>query len=361
MVSNCKFSFRLAYLTLLTAFLFSLQACAQLKLNSPYATTLKITPSIIKTSLGNVEVRKLGSPAPSQSSTGSAGLVYLIPGFPGSSLENIPLAQQLSQKAYLAQLINPPGHGQVAIGNSRWDFSFPHYGQALFEAIQVLNSQNPDHDHQIIIAHSAGAEMAWHLLRLQIQNNTLSRYTKIVLINPWLPSLSNHPVPWTSDDEDLLNYPFWLVKLLGPAFKRHAQQRLFSDLNNKHVRDYLVAHEKLTENFAGWWPFDDRFVRLMKQTTRTQRDILRQQTRYELNKKILSRLDKKLHEAQIRILVINSAPGLDKVIPDDYKQALQKAIRAKLPTTNITFFADIAAGHMLQVEQPEKVMNEVLR
>lgn len=291
----------------------------------------------------------------------SKGTVYLVPGIPGSSLENVPLGRELSRKGYLVRLLNPPGHGQIPIGNSQWKYSFPQYGQALFESIQTLETENPTTGEHILVAHSAGAEMALKLIQNQLKAKTLPSQYKIYLINPWLPSISNHPLPWTSDDEDLLRYSPWLVKLFGLASKASVHKRLFLDPEKEQNADYLDAHEKLTENFGGWWPFDDRFVRLMQKTTRTQWTILQQGARYELPKNTLRQLNAELHKAMVQVVIISSSPGLDKVIPDDYKQSLEKALRSKLPDVNIKFTQGIKGGHMLQVEQLKQVLRNILK
>lgn len=340
MFLNKKITFMLLLLTL--------QACTSVK--APYSTLFQTTPKIIKTSVGNVEVLKMGS------DSSSKGTIYLVPGIPGSSLENVPLGHELSQKGYTVRLLNPPGHGQIAPGSTRWDFSFPLYGQALFESIQTLEAESPTKGEHILIAHSAGAEMALKLIYQQIETETLPKQYKIILINPWLPSISNHPLPWTSDDEDLLRYSPWLVKLFGLTSKASVHKRLFLNPEKEQNADYLNAHEKLTEDFGGWWPFDDRFVRLMKKTTHTQWTILQQGVQYELPKSKLRQLDAKLHRAMVQVIIINSSQNLDKVIPDDYKQSLEKALRSKLPNVSIKFTQGIEGGHMLQVEQLKRVL-----
>lgn len=321
-----------------------------MSVKAPYSTIFQTVPTKIKTSVGNVEVWKMGG------DSSLKGTAYLIPGFPGSSLENVPLGRELSRKGYLVRLLNPPGHGQIASGNTRWDYSFLQYGQSLYESIQTLEAEKPTKGEHIIIAHSAGAEMALNLLLKQIKTETLPKQYKIVLINPWLPSLSNHPIPWTSDDEDLLRYSPWLVKLFGPATKASAYKRLFLNPKKDQNADYLNAHEQLTENLGGWWPFDDRFVRLMKRTAHTQRTILQQGSQYELSQNAIMQLDMKLSTVKVQMIVINSSQGNDKVIPDAYKQSLKKALRSKLPNVNIIFTQGIEGGHMLQVEQLKRVL-----
>lgn len=331
---------------------FSLHACTSIK--APYSTVLQSSPTKITTSVGNVEVLKMGI-------LSSKGSVYLIPGFPGSSLENAPLGRELARKGYAVQLLNPPGHGQIAVGNTHWNYTFPQYGQALYESIQTLEIKNAPKGEHLVIAHSAGAEMVLQLLLKQIERDTIPMRYKIVLINPWLPSLSNHPIPWTSDDEDLLKYPSWLVKLLGPASKEKAHKRLFINPSKQHNIDYLNAHEKMTENLGGWWPFDDRFVRLMKATTRTQKTILQQGAQYELTKTNVAQLNKRLSAAKIQLIVINSSNGFDQIIPSHYKKALNKALRTKLPNVNIQFSPAIKGGHMLQVERYQQIVKDVVR
>ena len=336
----------------LIALLVLLQACTSIK--APYSTILQPAPTTIRTSVGNVGLWKMGK-APSLE-----GSVYLIPGIPGSSLENAPLGRELARKGYSVNLLNPPGHGQIAVGNTHWNYTFPQYGQALYDSIQTLEVGNIAKGERIIIAHSAGAEMVFELLQNQIKRDTLPKHYKIVLINPWLPSLSNHAISWTSEDEDILKYPSWLVKLFGPASKATAHKRLFHNPLKNQNTDYLNAHEKLTENLGGWWPFDDRFVRLMKATTRSQRTILQQGSQYELTKNATNLLNKKLTSAKVRLIVISSAKGFDQIIPSTYKQSLKKALRAKLPTVSIRFAKGIEGGHMLQVEQLKRVVGELL-
>jgi len=333
--------------------LLSLQACTSVK--PPYSTILQSVPTKIKTSVGNVEVWEMGN------KSSSKGAVYLIPGIPGSSLENATLGSAMARKEYSVRLLNPPGHGQIAVGNKHWDYSFPQYGRALYESIQTLEASRITHGERILIAHSAGAEMVFELLQNQINKGTLPKKYKIVLINPWLPSLSNYPIPWTSDDEDILKYSPWLVKLFGPVSKASVHKRLFMNPHNKQSADYLNAHETLTENLGGWWPFDSHFVRLMRATTHTQRAILLQGSTYERTKNVTEQLNKKLSTAKVEVLIINSSNKRDQIIPSDYKTALKKALRSKLPDVSIKFNQEIVGGHMLQVEQPTQVLEAVFK
>jgi len=97
----------------------------------------------------------------------------------------------------------------------------------------------------------------------------------------------------------------------------------------------------------------------MQQTTRTQRDILLKGSDCELGKNEATQLALALRQANVQIIVINSSPGLDKIIPDDYKQALHSALRSKLPHVAI-HFADVSGGgHMLQVEQLQPVLDKI--
>ena len=334
-----------------------LQACSSIK--APYASLLHSVPTVIKTSVGNVEVLNTGKQNLTKAKS-PKGTSYLIPGFPGSSLENMPLAQALSKKGYTVYLLNPPGHGRVAIENPHWQFQFPQYAQALDESLRTLQSIHKENGEQVIIAHSAGAEMVFQLLLSNVnKRQALPRFNKIILINPWLPSISNASIPWTSKDEDLLIYPTLLVKLLGPFSKTASYKRLFLNPQQKQNRDYLAAHEKLTENLGGWWPFDSRFVRLMKGTTRTQKAILEQNREYQQSKNDLAPLNKQLNRIKTQLIIINSANGLDHIIPSTYKQLLQKALREKLPNVTMRFIEVKNSGHMLQVEQTGQVANQL--
>jgi len=330
-----------------------LQACSSIK--TPYSVYLRSTPFMIKTSIGNVEVLQMGK------GLSKKGVVYLIPGFPGSSLENMPLGSALASKGYLVYLLNPPGHGRLAIGNNHWQFRFPQYAKALDESLRTLQAIHKTRGQQIIIAHSAAAEMVFKLLLNKTnKRQALPKINEIALINPWLPSISNAPIPWTRDDEDLLNYPPLLVKLFGPFSKTSVQQRLFLNPHQKQSTRYLVAHEKLTENLGGWWPFDSRFVRLMKATTRTQKTILKQGRQYELSKRMLAGLNQQLTMAKTQLIIINSAKGNDQIIPSAYKLSLQKALREKLTNVHMHFTEINNAGHMLQVEQTGEILKEIL-
>jgi len=331
---------------------FTLQACTSIK--PPYSGFLQSPTSIIKTPVGNTEVIKWEPTSPSKTTT------YLIPGFPGSSLENAPLAKKLVQKGYFVHLINPPEHGRIASGNANWNYTFPQYGRALFDSIQKLKSSSVSTKYPLIIAHSAGAEMVFQWLLLEAKQGNLSHY-KIVFINPWLPSISNHPIPWTKDDEDILNYSPWLVKFFGPISKDSFQKRLFVNPANKQNQDYLNAHEKMTENIGGWGTFNNRFVRLMIGTTRSQKAVLQQGKRYELPKAELVQLDKNMHSAKLSMLIINSSNDHDKIIPSNYKNALNHALKSKLPNAVTKFVSLPKGGHMLQVEQTQQVANEILR
>lgn len=339
------------YLPLYLLLIFALQACSQVK--QPYSDIFNTRPAVIKTSAGNVEVWTLAYEAPLK------GTATIIPGFPGSVLESVPLGHELARRGYRVHLLNPPGHGQSAPGNPLWDYSFPMYGTALFETIRSLETQQATQGEYLLIAHSAGAEMAFKLIRKQAEQHALPQNGKLVLINPWLPSLSNRPIPWTREDEDLLRYSPWLVKLLGPAAKHEAHQRLFVDPKRPQNRAYLDAHERLTENLGGWWPFDDRFVRLMQRTLHTQKAILEQGSKYEITAHETKQLDQELVQANVQILVIRSAPRLDQIIPDDYQHALQTAMLRKLSQVTSRFSEINNGGHMLQVEQLQAVLNTI--
>jgi pimeloyl-ACP methyl ester carboxylesterase len=307
-------------------------------------------PSIIKTSVGNVEVWK------KQTKLSSRNSVYFIPGFPGSSLENASLGRELLRQGYAVHLINPPGHGQAGTGNKNWRYRFPQYGRALFDSIKTDSSstKNP-----IIIAHSAGAEMVMQWLLLHAQNGDLPKHTRIVFINPWLPSISNAPITWTQEDDDLLDYSPWLVKFFGPFSKNSVHKRLFTNPKQKHNADYIEAHEELSEDLGGWGAFDYRFVNLIRGTTRTQRSILQQSAAYELSGRKLALLNKFLLSANVNLLVISSSGTHDKIIPRSYRESLKKALHSKLPTVKINF-SDIAkGGHILQVEQPKQVLSAI--
>jgi len=331
-----------------------LQACSSIK--KPYSTLLQTPPVIIKTSVGNVEAWKWKPPS---TSSRANNIVYLIPGFPGSSLENTPLAKELLHKGYSVQLINPPGHGQSIIGNAKWKYEFPQYGRALFESFKTLDADSGVNSKKTIIAHSAGAEMVMKLLQLQMTAGELPEHYNIVLINPWLPSISNQPIPWTKDDEDILKYSPALITLFGPLSKGASHKRLFRDPFNTKSSDYLTAHEQLTEDLGGWGTFDSRFVRLMIGTTRVQKNILQQGKSYELSADKIAQLRKALRSATAKLLLINSTITQDKVIPSAYKSALKKALITKFPSVNIRWVDVVKGGHMLHVEQPKKVMQAI--
>lgn len=334
-------------------FMFFLTGCTSIK--EPYSTILHHHPSIVKTSVGSVEVWKW------RTNAASKGTAYLIPGFPGSSLENAPLGQELTRRGYSVHLINPPGHGQNNSGNILWSYSFPQYGRALNESINQLEAKNPFSEKKIIIAHSTGAEMVFQLLQKQITEGRLTDSLRIVLINPWLPSLSNHPIPWMEDDEDILKFSPWLVKVFGPLSKQSTHNRLFKDPRKAQNSAYLDAHEKLTENLGGWWPFNQRFVRLLRGTTRTQSVVLSRKKSYEFSKRETIQLNKELKAANIHIIIINSSENMDQIIPTPYKQALNKSLRSKLPSVNIRFSNKLNGGHMLQVEQLQQVLKEITK
>ena len=332
-----------------------LQGCSSLK--KPYSAIIQSPPDLIKTSVGNTEIWKW---EPSSTSTSMIkGVAYLIPGFPGSSLENAPLAQELLGKGYSIRLINPPGHGQSAIGNTNWNYNFTQYGHALYESFQQFKSTSSTHSNHLIIAHSAGAEMVLKLLLLQAKTGGLSKQYNIVFINRWLPSISNHPIPWTEDDENTLKYSPALVRIFGPILKDTAHKRLFSDPNQKQSADYLAAHEKLTEDLGGWGIFDGRFVRLMIGTTHTQKNILQQGANYELPVDEVIQLRKALHFPKMNMLIINSSAKNDKVIPSAYKSMLKKSLESKLPNISLKFIEILKGGHMLQIEQPQQVFNAI--
>ncbi len=345
MVFNNKLIFLLVVLML--------QACSSIK--KPYSKILQSSPEIINTSIGNVEIWEW-EPSPVLTSI-SKGTAYLIPGFPGSSLDNASLAQKLIRKGYSVKLINPPGHGRSAISNTRWHYQFDQYGRTLYESIQNLETGTPANTQPTIIAHSAGAEMLFNWLLLQMKKGDLPKQYNIVLINPWLPSISNHPIPWTEDDENILKYSPLLVKLFGPISKSSTHKRLFSDLSQRQNADYLMAHEKLTESLNGWGAFNNRFVSLLINTTRTQKNILIQGNGYPLPAKKIIQLRKFLRLAKIKILVINSSTTNDKIIPIAYKTALKKALEMKLPDIDIKFVDILKGGHMLQIEQPQRIID----
>jgi len=334
-----------------------LQACSSIK--KPYSTILQSPPNIIKTSVGNVEVWKWEPP--SSITNKSKGDVYLIPGFPGSSLDNAVLAQKLLQNGYSIKLINPPGHGKNEINNNYWHFSFDQYARALYESDRVLRNDLPASKSLTVVAHSAGAEMVFKGLLLQAKKEEIPKRLNIVLINPWLPSISNYPIPWTEDDKNILKYSSFLIKLFGPLSKEATYARLFSDPKDKQNTEYLAAHEKLTEDLNGWGGFDTRFVKLLKSTTRSQKNILNQGSNYSLSAKKLTQLRKKLHLVKMKIIIINSSNGNDKIIPTNYKLALNKALKLKFPDINIRFLEIPKGGHMLQVEYPQQIIDAITR
>lgn len=263
------------------------------------------------------------------------------------------------RKGYSVRLVNPPGHGQSAVDNTNWSYKFPQYGHALYESIRALETRSPDNNKHIIIAHSAGAEMVLKMLLLRAKTGDSTKQYNIVLINPWLPSISNHPIPWTTDDEDILKYSPSLVRLFGPISKGDTHRRLFSNPSHKQNIEYLCAHEKLTEDLDGWGAFDSRFARLLISTTRTQKNVLQQGTNYELSPDEIIQLRRTLRLARVNLLVINSSASNDKIIPKDYKIALEKKLKSKLPGININSVELLNGGHMLQVEQPKRVIDAV--
>ena len=308
--------------------------------------------------MGNIEVWKW-DPPPTVTKIPKDD-IYLIPGFPGSSLDNALLAQQLLLKGYSVKLINPPGHGKSEIDNNHWRFQFDQYGRSLYELDRMLSASSPVNKNLTIVAHSAGAEMVLKLLLLQAKKGNLPKQSKIVLINPWLPSLSNYPIPWSEDDENILKYSPLVVKLFGPLSKDSTYKRLFSDPSLQKNVDYLNAHEKFTENLDGWGTFNNSFVTLLKSTTRTQKEILKQGANYPLSQNDLVQLRKKLRLANIKILIINSSGDNDKIIPTTYKLALKKAIKTKLPEIKVRFIEIPKGGHMLQIEHPKQIVDAII-
>ena len=340
-------------------FLFSvlmLQACSSIQ--KPYSTILQSPPSILKTSVGNIEVWKWEPQTTNENAT--KGIAYLIPGFPGSSLENAPLAQRLLSKGYSTRLINPPGHGQSPVANKNWNYRFDQYAKALHESIQTPYSQT-SHNNILIIAHSAGAEMVLKMLLNQSNESRLPANLNVVFINPWLPSISNHTIPWTDDDKDILKYSHALIKIFGPISKDNSHKRLFSNPKTKKITNYLLAHEKLTEDLNGWGTFDNRFTNLIKATTRTQKNVLDKGKHYELSKADALKLQDAFQQANANILIINSSEKNDKVIPQEYKLKLKNAMSSKFQGVKVKFVEILEGGHMLQVEQPLKVLNALIR
>ncbi len=114
-------------------------------------------------------------------------------------------------------------------------------------------------------------------------------------------------------------------------------------------------------DFSGksWWPLDSHFVRLMKATTRTQKTILKQGRQYVLSKRMLAKLNQQLSRTKTQLIIISSAKGNDQIIPSTYKQSLQIALREELPGVHLLFTEIKNAGHMLQVEQTKKLVEQL--
>ena len=96
-------------------------------------------------------------------------------------------------------------------------------------------------------------------------------------------------------------------------------------------------------------------------TTRSQKAVLQQGKHYELSETELVQLDKKMHSAKLSMLIINSSNDHDKIIPSNYKIALNHALKSKLPNAVIKFVSLPKGGHMLQVEQAQQVADEILK
>jgi pimeloyl-ACP methyl ester carboxylesterase len=274
-----------------------------------------------------------------------AGVLFFLCGFPGSPLDGWLLAREMAQSNYMVVLVAPPGH----FGKARnWKFTFEEYAQMVRDVLKHPAWQGGS---RAVIAHSVGSHELFEALVVAGQKGESVNLDAIVMINPWLPRISNYPIPWTKEDYDVMGYWTILIATFGPRDREKAFGLLFAP--NADVASFKAAHVR-----KFWrWPFRWYYARLLKQTAITQKKVLDAEDNYLATTNQLKAFRQAASNTAFRIIsspVTTNTNCMDQIISGRYKRDLKMQLQAKLPEM-VRAPDEICGGHMLQAEKPKEV------
>lgn len=284
--------------------------------------------------------------------------IVAVHGFPGSALEFAEVATKLSQDGYEVWLLNAPGHGKTERAPQQgWAYRLPEYGKWLAAALHDLpRSDLPNY----LLAHSAGAEVCVQALEENTAagEDAVRSVQGLLLINPWIPSFLNDPIPWDCTDDLQAAAPPIVLAFLAPWACDDVYEKLFSmEPKAGYSAAFRAAHEALRRCWPAG-PYKLQFAEMLRGVARAQRDALNN---------LLFNGDSPLWCKDRRFLILSAAD--DRVIPyKDCKYAYQhtlirrfEAWQSRGALGEFAHAKRCCGGHMVLASQPEWVTEQIKR
>jgi pimeloyl-ACP methyl ester carboxylesterase len=259
------------------------------------------------------------------------------PGFPGSPIDFFALAPLLARAGHDVLLPIFPGHG-VVVPPATWRATFAEYERAAADLLRCFGARE-----WLGIGHSAGAEL---MVRGIAASG--SRPAAAVFINPWWPSLRNAPLAKRQRrmERVIVRTPRALLARIGPYLQR-MMARTFFGAENHWTRAFFDLHGAV---FQHGTPrrYRDSYAHAARQTARTQLEVADRGAAFQAAD--LSALD------EARLLLVQTRR--DAILGDTYTDQVSACFRERWPQAR-TFTAETIGSHMVQVESPHAIENEI--